>query len=285
VPFEESDFSDIAQFSLFFLPFYAKFPDVTPVLREVDMGRLASKVAIITGAAQGMGAEHARRFVREGARVLVTDVNATAGAALVAELGESAAFMPLDVANEAGWRDAVAAAEATFGPVTVLVNNAGIIGPLVPTADMAADDFLRVCAINQLGVFLGTKHVIPSMIRAGGGSIINISSISGIVAIYGTPNPAYAASKFAVRGITKYVAIEYGKQNIRANSVHPGYIRTPMMTEALDDDAIKIAGSSVPIGRVGEPHDVANLVVFLASDESGFITGTEHIIDGGLTAV
>jgi 3alpha(or 20beta)-hydroxysteroid dehydrogenase len=249
------------------------------------MGRLAGKVAIITGAAQGMGAAHVRRFVAEGAKVLATDVNAVAGAALAAELGGAVAFLTQDVADEAGWAAAVAEAEKRFGPVSVLVNNAGIIGPLVPTAEMSAADFLRVCAINQLGVFLGTKHVVPSMIRAGGGSIINISSISGIVAIYGTPNPAYAASKFAVRGITKYVAIEYGRQGIRANSVHPGYIRTPMMTEALDDDAIAIAGGSVPIGRVGETADVANLVVFLASDESGFITGTEHIIDGGLTAL
>jgi 3alpha(or 20beta)-hydroxysteroid dehydrogenase len=249
------------------------------------MGRLAGKVAIITGAAQGMGAAHVRRFVREGAKVLATDLNSAAGAALVAELGPSVAFAAQDVADEAAWQSVVATAEQRFGPVTTLVNNAGIIGPVVATADMSADDFLRVCAINQLGVFLGTKVVIPSMIRAGGGSIVNISSISGIVAIYGTPNPAYAASKFAVRGITKFVAIEYGKQNIRANSIHPGYIRTPMMTEALDDEGIKVAGGSVPIGRVGETQDVSNLVVFLASDESSFITGAEHIIDGGLTAV
>ena len=123
------------------------------------------------------------------------------------------------------------------------------------------------------------------MLKAGGGSIVSISSISGIVAIYGTPNVAYAASKFAVRGITKQVAIEYGKQGIRANSVHPGYVRTPMMTAALDDEQIKIASGSVPIGRVGEVGDVSNLVVFLASDESSFVTGAEHIIDGGLTAL
>jgi 3alpha(or 20beta)-hydroxysteroid dehydrogenase len=123
------------------------------------------------------------------------------------------------------------------------------------------------------------------MIKAGGGSIVNISSISGIVAIYGTPNVAYAASKFAVRGITKQTAIEFGGHNIRANSIHPGYIRTPMMTEALDAEQIKIASGSVPIKRVGEVEDVSNLVVFLASDEAGFITGAEHIIDGGLTAL
>jgi 3alpha(or 20beta)-hydroxysteroid dehydrogenase len=249
------------------------------------MGRLAGKVAIITGAAQGMGAAHVRRFVAEGAKVLATDVNAAAGEALAAELGDAAAFATLDVSNEAGWQAAMATAEAKFGPVSVLVNNAGILGPGALAADLSAADFLQVCAINQLGVFLGTKYVIPSMLRAGGGSIINISSISGIVAIYGTPNVAYAASKFAVRGLTKQVAIEYGKQGIRANSVHPGYIRTQMMTDALTDEQIAVASGSVPIGRVGETEDVGNLVVFLASDESGFITGTEHVIDGGLTAV
>lgn len=249
------------------------------------MGRLGGKVAIITGGAQGMGAAHARRFVAEGARTVITDINAEVGEALAGELGEQALFLHLDVSSEAGWRSVVAEAESRFGPVSVLVNNAGILGPGLPAAELAEADFLKVCAINQTAVFLGAKHVIPSMLRANGGSIVNVSSISGIVAIYGTPNVAYAASKFAVRGITKQVAIEYGKQNIRANSVHPGYIRTPMMTAALNEEQIKVASGSVPIGRVGEVEDVSNLVVFLASDESGFVTGAEHIIDGGLTAL
>jgi 3alpha(or 20beta)-hydroxysteroid dehydrogenase len=249
------------------------------------VGRLAGKVAIITGAAQGMGASHARRFVAEGANVLITDINAAAGQALADELGAAAHFMQHDVANEAQWIEAVAETEHRFGPVTALVNNAGIIGPVTPAADLSEADYLKVCAINQTGVFLGTKHVIPSMIKAGGGAIVNVSSISGIVAIYGTTNVAYAASKFAVRGITKQVAIEYGGHNIRANSVHPGYIRTPMMTEALDADQIEIATASVPIKRVGEVEDVSSLVAFLASDEASFITGTEYIIDGGLTAL
>lgn len=249
------------------------------------MGRLQGKVAIITGAAQGMGAAHARRFLAEGAAVTITDIDAERGAALARELGERAAFYRLDVADEENWAAVVDATEARFGPVTALVNNAGIIGSPTRCADLTQAEFQRVCAINQTAVFLGTKHVIPAMIRAGGGSIVNISSISGIVAIYGTPNVAYAASKFAVRGITKQVAIEYGKQGIRANSVHPGYIKTKMMTDALDEDGIRVASASVPIGRVGEVEDVSNLVVFLASDESGFITGSEYIIDGGLTAL
>lgn len=249
------------------------------------MSRLKGKVAIITGAGQGMGAEHAKRFVREGAKAVFTDVNEAAGAALQAELGENALFLRHDVASEADWQQVVRAAESRFGPVTVLVNNAGILGPGARATDLSEADFLKVCAVNQTAVFLGAKHVIPSMIKAGGGSIVNISSISGIVAIYGTPNVAYAASKFAVRGITKQVAIEFGGDNVRANSVHPGYIRTPMMTAALNEEQIKIASASVPIKRVGEVEDVSNLVVFLASDESRFVTGSEYIIDGGLTAL
>ena len=249
------------------------------------MTRLAGKVAIVTGAGQGMGAQHARRFVAEGARTVFTDINEAAGTALAAELGDNALFLRHDVSNEADWAGVVAAAEAHFGPIDVLVNNAGIIGPATRVTDLALADFERVCAINQTAVYLGIKHVIPSMIRAGGGSIVNISSISGIVAIYGTPNVAYSASKFAVRGITKQAAIEFGEHAIRVNSVHPGYIRTPMMTEALDDDQIRIASGSVPIKRVGEVEDVSNLVVFLASDEASFITGSEYVIDGGLTAL
>ena len=249
------------------------------------MGRLEGKVAIITGAAQGMGEEHARRFVREGAKTIFTDINEMAGEALASELGSNAIFVKHDVASEAAWKSVVETAESRFGPVNVLVNNAGILGPGHKAVDLSAEDFERVCSINQTAVFLGIKYVIPSMIRAGGGSIVNVSSISGIVAIYGTPNVAYAASKFAVRGLTKQVAIEYGEFGIRANSVHPGYIHTPMMSAALDPEQIKIASGSVPIKRVGEVEDVSNLVAFLASDEAGFITGSEYIIDGGLTAL
>lgn len=249
------------------------------------MARLEGKIAIVTGAAQGMGEAHARRFVAEGAKVVITDINEAVGNALAADLGSNAMFAQLDVSNAKNWQQVVAEGESRFGPINILVNNAGIIGSVSNCADLDEGEYLRICAINQTGVFLGMKYVIPSMKRAGGGSIINISSISGIVAIYGTPNVAYAASKFAVRGLTKQAAIEFGGDNIRVNSVHPGYIRTQMMTEALTPDQIVVASASVPIKRVGEVADVSNLVVYLASEESGFTTGTEHVIDGGLTAL
>ena len=248
------------------------------------MGRLQGKVAIITGAGQGMGAAHVRAFVAEGARVMLTDISEGPGQKLAAELGGNTAFMVHDVASESAWHAVVADTQRRFGPINVLVNNAGINGPIVATSDMTEAQFLKVCAINQTGVFLGMKHVIPSMLKAGGGSIVNVSSIAGLVAIYGTPSPAYTGSKFAVRGMSKHVAIEYAAQKIRCNSVHPGYVRTPMMTEALNPEQILIASGSVPVKRVGEPSEVASLVVFLASDESAFITGAEHVIDGGLTA-
>jgi len=248
------------------------------------MNRLEGKVAIVTGAGQGMGAAHARRLVAEGAKVLMTDINGAAVDNLAAELGSNARALRHDVASEAGWAEAVAAAEAAFGPVTVLVANAGITGSNCATTEFSLAEYERVCAINQTATFLGIRAVVPSMQRAGSGSIINISSISGIVSIYGTPNVAYAASKFAVRGITKFAAIEFAAQKIRVNSIHPGYIRTQMMTDTLNEEQIVQASGAVPMHRVGEPDEVASLMVFLASDESAFITGTEHIIDGGLTA-
>jgi 3alpha(or 20beta)-hydroxysteroid dehydrogenase len=248
------------------------------------MNRLTGKVAIITGASQGMGMAHARAFVAEGAKVILTDLNEPAGQALAKELGANAMFIKQDVAEAKGWSEVVQKGEAKFGLTNVLVNNAGIIGAIAATVDFSEKDYNQVCNVNQTGVYLGMRAVLPSMLKAGKGSIVNISSIAGIVAIVGSPNLAYVASKFAVRGMTKQVAAEYGAKNIRVNSVHPGYIRTPMMAAATDAEGGG-AAAAIPLHRFAEPNEVSNLVVFLASDESSFITGAEHIIDGGMTAL
>ncbi len=247
------------------------------------MGRLQGKVAIITGAAQGMGEAHAKAFVEEGAKVILTDINAEAGEKLAAELGANALFVKHDVASADDWAAVVQQGEARFGKVNVLVNNAGIIGVIAPTVELTQADFQKVYEINQLGTYLGMKAVLPSMIASGGGSIVNISSIAGMFAVYGSPNLSYVASKFAVRGMTKQVAVEYGPKNVRCNSVHPGYIRTPMMAAATDEEGGD-ALSMIPLSRLADPKEVSQLVIFLASDESSFISGHEHVIDGGMTA-
>lgn len=247
------------------------------------MGKLDGKVAIITGAAQGMGEAHVRRFIAEGARVVFTDVNAQGGQALAAELGENALFIEQDVTSLAQWEGVVAAAVETFGTVDILVNNAGIIGPVKDTVSISEEEYLKVIAVNQHSQFFGMKTVIPVMQKAGGGAIVNISSTAGMVSIVGAPNLAYVGSKFASRGMTKHVAVQYGPDNIRVNSVHPGYIKTPMMAAATDSDGGGIA-DVVPLRRMAEPDEVSSLVLFLASDDSSYISGMEHVIDGALTA-
>ena len=247
------------------------------------MAKLSGKVAVISGAAQGMGASHARAFVDEGAKVVLTDLNEAGGRALADELGPDAIFVRHDVANLSDWNAVVAAAEGAFGFVNVLVNNAGIIGVAARTVDLSESDFAAVCAVNEKGVFLGMKAVIPSMLNAGGGSIINISSIAGMIGLAESPNLAYVGTKYAVRGMTKFVATEYGPQKIRANSIHPGFIMTPMMVSATDDSVIA-AAETIPLRRMAEPEEVSKLVIFLASDDSSYITGSEHVIDGGLIA-
>lgn len=247
------------------------------------MSRLAGKVAIVTGAAQGMGEAHARAFVREGARTVLTDMQADAGRALASQLGPNALFIEHDVRSEEQWRSVVTRAEKAFGPVNVLINNAGVIGPVLELTELSEAQFLEVCAVNQLGVFLGMRAVIPSMIAAKGGSIVNVSSIAGLVGLDASPNMAYVASKFAVRGMTKLAARRYGRSRIRVNSVHPGYIKTPMMVAATDEEGGG-AAANIPLRRFADPGEVSNLMVFLASDESSYISGAEHLIDGGLLA-
>jgi 3alpha(or 20beta)-hydroxysteroid dehydrogenase len=240
--------------------------------------RLEGKVAIITGGARGQGAAEARLFVREGAKVLVADVLDDDGEALATELGDAGRYHHLDVTDAAGWAAAVEAAEDAFGGLDVLVNNAGI-HHITRIEDETLDVFERTIRVNLYGVFLGIQAVLPVMRAGGGGSIVNISSLAGMKGIPG--HGAYGASKWAVRGLTKTAAAELGHDGIRVNSVHPGAIKTAMLPDAPEGDA-RFAG--LPLGRPGEADEVANLVLFLASDESSYITGTEHVIDGGSIA-
>ncbi|GAB3628423.1 glucose 1-dehydrogenase [Pandoraea terrae] len=229
-----------------------------------------------------MGAAHARALVREGARVILTDVLEEDGRRVAEELGECARFVVHDVTRSEDWERVVAAAEQAFGNVTILVNNAGI-GLAAPLDATTEADYRRVIEVNQVGLFLGMKAVLDSMTRAGGGSIVNISSVAGIV---GTAHSiAYSASKFAVTGMTKVAAKELGPRGIRVNSVHPGVIETPMLTEAAGTEEIiqglRAAAAATPLGRLGCPDDVSRVVLFLSSDESSFVTGSAYVVDGG----
>ncbi len=244
------------------------------------MNRLEGKVAIITGAAQGMGASHARKFVEEGAKVVITDLNKEKGEALSAELGENALFVSQNVTNAEDWAKVVEEAEKAFGKVDVLVNNAGIT-MAKSILQMTEEEYRRIVDINQLSVFLGMKTVVPAMQKAGGGSIVNISSMNGLVA----GAIGYTDTKFAVRGMTKAAAIECANYGIRVNSVHPGVIATPMVVQEDTKAAVEAFAKHIPLKRVAEPEEVSNLVVFLASDESSYSTGSEFVIDGGMTAM
>ena len=243
------------------------------------MGKLQGKVAIITGAAQGMGASHAKRFIEEGAKVVLTDLNEEKGQAFAKELGENAIFIKQNVASEEDWKVVVKKAEETFGPVNILVNNAGI-SVNKSILETTLDEYSRIVAINQVSVFLGMKTVAPSMEKTGNGSIVNISSMNGLVA----GAIGYTDTKFAVRGMTKAAAIEFAHKGIRVNSVHPGVIETPMVTQGDSYEIIKEFAKHIPLQRTAKPEEVSNLVLFLASDEASYSTGSEFVIDGGLTA-
>ena len=247
--------------------------------------RLEGKVAIISGAARGMGACEARMFASEGAKVVVGDVLEDEGRRLEEEINETggeAVFVRLDVTMEEDWRGAVQAAVERFGAPNVLVNNAAILrtGKVLETTEEAWDSVMDV---NAKGVFLGTKAAIPEMRRAGGGSIVNISSAAGLVG--SRQNAAYHASKGAVRIFTKAAAVQYAQDNIRVNSVHPGPIDTAMLAVSYADAAARAARvREVPLGRIGRPEEIAFGVLYLASDESSYVTGSELVIDGGRTA-
>ena len=239
------------------------------------MGILDGQVALISGGARGMGAAEAALFVADGARVVIRDVLDDENEATAAELGEASRAVHLDVTSEDDWRTAVESTEAWFGPITVLVNNAGV-ADATPVEQTSAESFRRVVDINLTGTFLGMKAAIPSLRRAGGGSIVNISSTAGLA---GYPFlSAYAASKWGVRGLTKVAALELARENIRVNSVHPAPIDTPM-TAQWDED--RITGNQ-PIARFGTPDEVARMVRFIVS-EATYSTGSEFVVDGGLT--
>ena len=248
--------------------------------------RLEGKVAIITGGARGQGATEARMFAQEGAKVVIGDIRDELGMqveAEIRELGGEAVYLHLDVANAGDWQRAVETAEERFGKVDVLVNNAAIV-LRKDIEETTGEDWDNIMEVNAKGVFLGTRAVIPAMRRAGGGSIINISSISGLVSI---GPPAYIATKGAVRLFTKSTAIQHASDNIRANSIHPGSVDTDMRREGMGSqtpEEIQARIDQIPLGRVGTTEDISYGALFLASDESSFMTGSELVIDGGYTA-
>jgi len=246
------------------------------------MGRLDNKVAIITGAAQGQGAAEARRFIAEGASVVIADVLDDLGKELADELGDHATFFHLDVTDESGWTALVESIDRELGGVDVLVNNAGILR-FHRLQDTPLDEFKLMLEVNLVGVFNGIKAASRSMRTKGGGSIVNISSTGGVVGLPGVAS--YVASKFGVTGLTKSAAIDLGPWGIRVNSVHPGSVDTPMIRfEGLETADFAPFYERLPIKRLGTPDDVASLVLFLASDESSYCTGAEFVVDGGQTA-
>ena len=244
--------------------------------------RLAGKVAIVTGGASGIGEACSRIFVREGAKVVIGDIDADKGNALEAELAPNAVFYALDVTSEDAWDEAVDLAESKWGRLDIVVNNAGMSGakgrPVVE--DVSVDDWNDVFAVNSTGVMLGTRAGIRSMRKSGGGSIVNVSSIFGIVG--SRAGAAYHASKGAARTFSKAAAVQYAPDNIRVNSVHPGFTDTPMTLDIHSVQEIRdFRLGMTPLGRLGLPEDIANGVLYLASDESSWVTGIELVIDGG----
>jgi 3alpha(or 20beta)-hydroxysteroid dehydrogenase len=237
------------------------------------VGRVDGKVALISGGARGMGASHARLLVEEGAKVVIGDILDERGKAVADEIGDAARYVHLDVTQPDQWDAAVATATGEFGKLDVLVNNAGIVA-LGQLKNFNLDEWQKVIDVNLTGTFLGMRVAVEPMTAAGGGSIINVSSIEGL---RGAPavHP-YVASKWAVRGLSKSAALELARFNIRVNSIHPGFIRTPM-TAGLSEDMVMI-----PLGRSAESREVSTFVVFLASDESSYATGSEFVMDGGL---
>jgi 3alpha(or 20beta)-hydroxysteroid dehydrogenase len=247
------------------------------------MGQLDGKVALITGGARGMGKAHVRRFLDEGAKVVFGDVLEEEGAKLAADLGDGVRFVRMDVSKEEDWQRAAETATDAFGTLNVLVNNAGILRHKT-IEDMELDEFRTILDVNLVGQWLGVKTVTAPMREAGGGSIVNVSSTEGFIGAAGLA--AYSASKFGVRGLTKSAARELGQYGIRVNSIHPGGVLTPLTMQ--DDIVSATAGSAdafmkaLPLGRMGKSQEVSGLIVYLASDDSSYCTGSEVLVDGGM---
>lgn len=245
------------------------------------MGRLSGKVAIVTGASRGLGVSQAQQLAAAGAKVVLTSGRSVElGQKIAAEIGGSAVFMQHDVSRAADWQRVVEATERLFGPINVLVNNAGIVIP-APIEEQTEEQFRQTFEVNQLGTFLGMKTVLPSMRRAGGGSIVNISSVAGLRS--SVASIAYGATKFAIRGMTRKAAVELAPQKVRVNVVFPGFFETDNMQLVTPERRAALV-NSVPMKRIGHPDELSSMVVFLASDESSFCTGGEYVVDGGFTA-
>lgn len=251
------------------------------------MGKLDGKVALISGGARGQGAAEAETFAQEGAKVVFGDVRDEEGKQVEAKLraaGHEVVYVHLDVTREDDWRRAVQEAENRYGKLNILINNAGIVIPRVAIDERTEEEWDRVMAVNAKGVFLGTKHAIPAMRRAGGGSIVNISSVAGIGQTL-HQEPAYAASKGAIRIFTKVTASQHAKDGIRCNSVHPGPVDTAMIRNAIPDpQALDQRLGRVPLGRLGKVAEIVAGVLYLASDDASYVTGSELVIDGGALA-
>jgi len=247
-----------------------------------SQGRLAGKVAIITGAARGMGEATARLFISEGAKVVLGDVMEAEGQSVAKDLGTSARFQKLDVSNDESWAACIKNTIEAFGTIDVLVNNAGLVH-FTPIEHFNPADADRILGVNTVGPMLGAKHVSPIMKAAGKGSIINISSVDGLRGCNGLT--LYTASKWALRGLTKSLAYELGVSGIRVNSVHPGGVDTPMgNARGLPPEQLNAAFARVPLQRIGQPNEIANASLFLASDEASYVTGAELAVDGGWSA-
>lgn len=245
---------------------------------------LSGKVALVTGAAGGIGFAVARLLADAGATVVLTDIKQAEGERAAGEIGPRARLVSHDVTNACDWKTAIAVAEDCFGPISILVNNAGIATAPASLEEVSEADYRRVIEVNQLSCFLGMKTVVPSMRAAGGGAIVNVSSVAGLKAERGSI--AYTASKFAVTGMTKVAALDLAKDKIRVNSVHPGLVDTPMVRPSGSPESfepIRQFASSLPIPRPGAPEEIANLIVFLASDAASFMTGGAYLADGGWT--